>query len=798
MIKNYLKLAFRHLLRKKTFSFINIFGLTVGLTSCLLIGLFITDELSFDRFHSNADRIARVTAEMTDNGTMNLTVMTGTRVGPRFKSIFPDILEFTRTYVGRTIVSDGVNHFEENNFLYADSSFFKIFTFPVLRGDPNPLASKGNLVLTASAAKKYFGDRDPIGKILRIRDGVDCRVAAIVADPPGHSQLQFDFVAPFDLLNRNDEWFSANWITYFLLKDRQDFGAVERRINAYMQTPAIRGETSIYVKGSDYLFYHLQPITRVHLFSPLDGFTPNGSITTVYGLTIIAILILAIACFNYTNLAIAQSTSRMGEIGVRKVLGAAKSQLFTQFTGESILVALIALILALAISTQLLPAFDTLTGKQLTVAALLHMGPLLLIFLTGLLIGLLAGAYPALILSNTRLTSILRSGFRIAGGQGGLRRSLIVLQFAISLFLIITTLVILQQMNYIRNKDLGFDRDHVLVMPIDRTVHSRYPTIKSVITGLSGVVNISGSYDLPVSVGWQDDVTANTGKENRQVSIHAIPADLNFINTMDMRLLAGRDFAVRDLPENTSKDSTLPYFRFILNESAVRKIGWTPAEAIGKRVDKGGAAGEVVGVVRDFNFASMRQPIGPLVIFPDTGYVHYLLARVNSANLPALIDRIQTSWKSIIPDRPFSYHFLDEDYDRLYQTERRTGQLFTLFSALAIFLALLGLFGLAAISTVQRTKEIGIRKVLGADTFNISLLLARNFMLLIIVAFAVATPVAWIVSASWLNNFSYRIMLPVWTFPLAGLAVLLVAFATVSFHSWRASRMNPAVSLKTE
>jgi putative ABC transport system permease protein len=311
-------------------------------------------------------------------------------------------------------------------------------------------------------------------------------------------------------------------------------------------------------------------------------------------------------------------------------------------------------------------------------------------------------------------------------------------------------------------------------------------------------VNISGSYDLPVSVGWQDDVTANTGKENRQVSIHAIPADLNFINTMDMRLLAGRDFDIRDLPENTSKDSTLPYFRFILNESAVRKIGWTPEEAIGKRVDKGGAAGEVVGVVRDFNFASMRQPIGPLVIFPDTGYVHYLLARVNSANLPALIGRIQTNWKSIIPDRPFSYHFLDEDYDRLYQTERRTGQLFTLFSALAIFLALLGLFGLAAISTVQRTKEIGIRKVLGADTFNISLLLARNFMLLIIVAFAVATPLAWIVSASWLNNFSYRIMLPVWTFPLAGLAVLLVAFATVSFHSWRASRMNPAVSLKTE
>jgi putative ABC transport system permease protein len=264
-----------------------------------------------------------------------------------------------------------------------------------------------------------------------------------------------------------------------------------------------------------------------------------------------------------------------------------------------------------------------------------------------------------------------------------------------------------------------------------------------------------------------------------------------------MRLLAGKDFTAMDLPGNTSKDSTQPLYRFILNETASRKLGWTPEEAIGKRVSKG-QAGIVTGVVRDFNFTSMREPIGPLIIFPDTGYVRYMLVRLNGAQLPAQLDRMQAAWRSIIPDRPFSYHFLDEDYDRLYQAEQRTGQLFTLFSALAIFLALLGLFGLAAISTVQRTKEIGIRKVLGADTANIALLLARNFMLLILVAFGIATPIAWIVSVNWLNNFSYRISLPVWTFPLACLAVLLVAFATVSFHAWRASRTNPAISLKTE
>jgi putative ABC transport system permease protein len=795
MIKNYIKLAFRHLLRKKTFSFINIFGLTIGMISCILIGLFITDELSFDRFHSNAGRIARVTMEVSSSGTVFSTAMSGTIVGPRLQAVFPDVESFTHVYVGRTIVGVGANHFEENNFLYADSTFLRIFTFPILKGDPDPLVSKENIVLTASAAKKYFGDQDPIGKILRVGDNRNYHVAAIVADPPGNSQLQFDFIARFDNLNKPVEWFTANWITYLLLRDSHSFARLERQIDAYIQSPAVRNEMG--ARATDYIHYHLEPFTRVHLYSALAGFTPNGSIIMVYVLSIIAILILAIACFNYTNLAIAQSTSRMGEIGVRKVLGAAKSQLFTQFTGESLLITILAMILAITISIQFLPAFNTLTGKHLHWTSILHLRPLSVILGATIFVGFLAGAYPALILSNARLISILRSGFRVAGGKSGLRRSLVVLQFSISLFLIITTMVILQQMNYIRHKDLGFDRDHVLVLPIDWTIHNRYYSIKTEISRLPGVTDVSGSYDVPVSVGWQDEVSTNNGKEDIHVSIHAIPTDLNFINTMKMQLVAGKDFTPFDQPAITQKDSTKPFYHFILNESAVRKIGWTPEEAIGKRLDKN-ATGIVVGVIHDFNFTSMHEAIGPLVIWPDSSSVRYLLVRVNDIHLPELISRMQTAWKSIIPDRPFSYHFLDEDYDRLYQAEQRTGQLFSLFSGLAIFLALLGLFGLAAISTVQRTKEIGIRKVLGADTVNIAVLLARNFMFLIIVSFIIATPVAWIVTANWLNNFSYRIMLPVWTFPLAGLAVMLVAFATVSFHAWRASRTNPVVSLKTE
>jgi putative ABC transport system permease protein len=795
MISNYLKLAFRHLLRKKTFSFINIFGLTIGLTSCILIGLFIDEELSFDRFHTNADRIARVTMEISSGGTVFPSAMSGTIVGPRLQSIFPDVRAFTHVYVGREIVGEGVSHFEENNFLFADSSFFKIFTFPILKGDPDPLAEKHNIILTTSTAKKYFGDQDPIGKTLRVGDEKEYRVAAVVADPPGNSQLQFDFVARFDNLNKPVEWFTANWITYLLLGNPQSFGHLEHMIDTYIQSPAIRNEMG--ARSDDFIHYHLEPLTRVHLYSTLDGFTPNGSITAVYVLSIIAVLILAIACFNYTNLAIAQSTSRMGEIGVRKVLGAARSQLFTQFTGESLLVAFIALVLALVAAIGLLPSFNNIAGKHLTSGALLHPGPLAVIVLAGLLIGLMAGAYPALILSNARLISILRSGFRVAGGRGGLRRSLVVLQFAISLFLIITTIVILQQMNFIRHKNLGMDRDHVVVLPIDWTIRSRYHALKTEIGRLPGVMDISGSYNPPVSVGWEDEVSTNNGKEDIHVSVHAIPTDLDFLKTMKMQLVAGKDFTPFDQPAITQQDSTKPLYHFIINESAVRKIGWTPENAIGKRLNKN-APGIVIGVVHDFNYSSMHEPIGPLVLWPDTGEVRNLLVRVNDTHLPELLSRMQNTWSSIVPDRPFSYHFLDEDYDRLYQSDQRTGQLLTLFSALAIFLALLGLFGLAAISAVQRTKEIGIRKVLGANSLNIALLLARNFILLILVAFAIATPAAWIASANWLNDFSYRITLPVWTFPLAGLAVLFVAFATVSYHAWRASRINPAVSLKTE
>jgi putative ABC transport system permease protein len=799
MFKNYLKLAFRHLARKKVFSFINIFGLTLGLISCILIGLFIADELSFDTFHTNAARIVRLTMEYKKGAYPNSVAQTGTKPGPQFKRTFPEIEEYCRTALLRSTLSTGSARFTENRFMYADASCLKLFSFPVLKGDPASLSQKENILLTESAAKKYFGTTDVLGKTLQNNHGSSYRVSAILSDPPFNSQLQFDFVTSFknlDAANKEEEWFTANYITYLLLKDGHNITGLQQRINTFMQSPQVRREAAL--ESGDFLRYDLEPLTRVHLYSRLDGFTPNGSITYVYVLTAIALLILVIACFNYTNLAIAQSASRTGEIGIRKVLGAGKDQLFTQFTGESLLLTFIALVLAVAISTQLLPAYNELTGKHLLVSDLLRFGPLLSLFIAAAFIGLLAGAYPALVLANTRLINILKSGFRITGGNAGLRRTLIVGQFVISFFLIVTTIVILQQMSFIRNKKLGLDRDHVLVVPVDYHMHDRYAALKAAMASLPGVENISGSYDLPISAGWGDGLEADNGHEKVRFTVTAIPADLNYLNTMNMQLAAGSDFTAADLPAGTgSNDTTAPRYRYILNETAVRKIGWTPQEAIGKTISRGDP-GIVKGVVKDFHFASMHQEIGPLMLFADTSFVRNMLIRVNGNQLSRVIPALQATWKTYVPDEAFDYHFLDEDYNRLYTVEGRTASIFTLFASLAILLACLGLFGLSAISAIQRTKEIGIRKVLGASLLNITFLMARNFVVLVGLALLIATPLAWLAASRWLESFAYRIQVQPWIFLAAGAAGIGLAFFTVSFHAVRVGNKNPSETLKTQ
>ncbi|HEY4208097.1 MAG TPA: ABC transporter permease [Puia sp.] len=797
MFKSFWKIAWRNLRKNKLYTFVNILGLTIGITSCILIGLYVTQELSFDRFHANADRIARVTMEFTDGATVDRVALSGTKVGPQFKRTFPAIQAFTRTISYNNTVSVDDRTFNEARFLYADSSFFTVFSFPLVKGNPSTVLSlPGQLVITESMAKKYFGQTDPIGKTLRVNDSRDYTITGVAKDAPANSQILFNFVASFTSLSqaRQEIYWTANYVTYFLLAHPEALAPVQKQITAYMQTEDVRKE----VGAASHLTYHLEPLTRVHLYSTLDGLEPNGSITYVYILSGIALLILIIACVNYTNLATAQSQGRTGEISIRKVLGAGKGQLFQQYLGESILLTFMALALAIFVAIQLLPLLNDISGKSLTTFALLKPWPILALLGLGLLVSFLAGAYPAFVLSNVRLMNILRSGFRMSSSGGNLRKSLIVVQFVISVFLMISTMVILQQLSYIRNKNLGYDKEHVLMLPATQEIHNRYDAVKAAVRQIPQVVDAGGASGTPIFVGWTDGLSATTETGKKNFSVKAIPCDADFIKTMGMQLVAGEQFTPGDVHLMTIPDTSRDFrYSFILNESAVKALGWTPEQAIGKTVEKDNP-GTVRAVVKDFHFSSMHEAIGPLVIFLDTQWVNHIYVSVSGKDMPGTIAKLQAVWKEYAPHHPFEYHFLDEDYNNLYKTETRMGQLFSTFSITAILLACLGLFALAAFTTAQRTKEIGIRKVLGASLTSLAGMLSKDFLQLVAIASLIALPVSWWAMHNWLAGFIYHIDMSWWMFAAVILLALLIALATVSFQAIRAGLSNPVKSLRSE
>jgi putative ABC transport system permease protein len=799
MFKTYLKIALRNIRKNKLYSFINIAGLAMGIVCCILIGLFISSELRFDRFHKNAGRIVRATMEYSSGGIVNKVALTGTKVGPQFKRTFPAVEDYVRTMKFPRIITYKDKQFTEKQFYYADESFLKIFSFPLVKGDAaTALATDDKVLMTESAAKKYFGTTDVIGKVIRIGDKKDFIISGVAKDVPRNSQIQFDFVVNFTNLDasKNEIWWTANYITYFLLHDKNQLAGLQQQIAAYMKTDAVRKEARM--AGNDYLTYQLEPFTKVHLHSSLEGFEPNGSITYVYVLAIIAILILIIACVNYTNLAIAQSVNRSGEIGIRKVMGAYRMQLFTQFIGESMLITLIAMILALLISIQLLPFFNDVTGKHIITADLLSAGTLLTILATGFVISLIAGIYPALILSGSIIIKILKQGFSFSSKGTGLRKSLIVVQFVISLFLIITTVIILQQISFIRHKNLGYDKDHVLVIPVNFPTPAQYDALKDAVKLLPAVKNVSGAYGVPTFVTWGDGINADNGTQKVSFSITAMPVDLDFLKTMNMQLVAGSDYTPADLQlMDTSNNGKNFLYTYMLNETAVKMIGWTPEQAIGKIVDRG-TPGIVKGVIKDFHFASMHEPVGPLMMFMDKGFVRNMFIKVQGTDIATLISQVEKIWKDRVPNRPFEYRFLDEDFNSLYKTEQRTAKLFTAFAGMAIMLAALGLFGLAAFTTTSRTKEIGIRRVLGANIFDITANISKDFIVLVCFAIIITTPLAWLASGKWLQDFAYRIHIQSWVFIASAITILLITLATVSFHAVKAALMNPVKSLRTE
>lgn len=799
MFRNYLKTAFRNLGKNKLYSGINIIGLTAGLAACLLIGVFINHELSYDKFNSNADRIVRVTMEYSNAGTINQTATTGTKVGPQFKRTFPAVEEYARTFISHGIIKYGDKIFDEQRILFADDPFFKIFSFKLIVGDASTALNAPNkIVMTRSMAKKYFGDEEALNKTIT-GFGKELTVSGICEDAPQNSQIKFDFVTQFLNLGNNvnvEKWWEANWITYLLVRDKKDISQLQQQVAAYMKTNEVRTEARL--DGSDYLTYRLEPLQTVHLRSSLAGFEPNGNMYYIYMFAVIALLILVIASANYTNLATAQSTGRGSEIGMRKVMGASKKQVFFQFIGESTLITFVSAGLALALGIFLIPYFNNITGKEFTAEVLLQPLPVISLIVFAVVVSFLAGFYPAMILSGTTVLGVLKKGFRITGGSGTLRKSLIIVQFSISVFLIIYTAIILQQMNFMQTKNLGYDKDHVVVLPIAGKMRGDFQNIKDAITKVAGVEGVTAAYETPEFVEWGDGIVVTDEKGKREVSLNAMPVDLDFAKTLKMQIVSGRDFQPSDFgmmdTSNRYENFQQPY---IINESLAKKIGWTPEQAIGKTIEKG-SPGPVVGVIKDFNFSSLREPIGPLLIFLGRDFSRSFMVRVNGKDIKPTLGRLEMLWKQRIPDRPFTYHFLDEDYDKLYVGEQRSSSLFTVAASLAILLACLGLFGLAAFTTVQRTKEIGIRRVLGANIPDITMLIAKNFLLMIGIAIIIAIPLAWYAGNKWLEDFAFRIPIQSRVFVGAAAATILIALATVSFHSVRSALMNPVKSLRSE
>lgn len=797
MIRNYFKTAIRNLWKNKTSSFINIFGLTIGLCSCLLIGLYIQHELSYDKFQTKGDRIARVImAYKFDGGTeMKKGNFTSARVAPRFKQTFSEIESAVRMTQHSRVVQYKDKLINEKSFMYADPTFFNLFSFKLLQGDPsNVLNAPNKVIVTESTAKRYFANEDPVGKVLKVgSDTTLYQVTGVIQDCPSNSQIKFDFLssrASLGLAGEEKTYWDANYTTYFLLKNKESIVPLQAKITPFMQKE-MTGQGAI-------VDFELEPFNKIHLYSLYEGFEPNNNIAYIYILEAVALLMLAIACFTYVNLNTARSMERAREVGVRKVIGADNNQLFWQFIGESALLCTISTILSILAAALLLPVFNQLTDKQLTIDAIFSIqfiaGALLLI----LLVSLLAGTYPALILSNFQPVKVLKGSFKNTNSGQWLRKSLIVFQFSISVVLIISTFIMQKQLNYIQNRNLGYNREQVLVLPMDGKMQAKVDLIKQEFKSNHNVVSVSGCTNLPTNILSGYNMRSATMPETQQIAVTANVVDEDFVNTIGLQILTGSNLTQEDIKDASYDDYKKNTFHFILNESAARQLGWTPEQAIGKKMFLDASRpGYVKAVVKDFNFESLHSPIRPLVLFPEArGRI--LLLKLTGNDLQQTISFLESKWKTLVPYRPFEYHFLDEDFNRLYSSEMRLGRVLTIFASIAIALACLGLLGLSAYSAKQRVKEIGIRKVLGASVSNITALLSIDFVKLVFISIIISTPVAWWMMNKWLLSFAYKTQMNWWIFALAGACAIAIALITIGFQAIKSALANPVRSLRSE
>ncbi|MBO9202653.1 MULTISPECIES: ABC transporter permease [Niastella] len=807
MLKNYLKIALRNLWKSKGFSAINIIGLAIGLATCLLIMLFVLDELSYDRYNKKADRIYRVDGDIKFGGNHFILAVAPDPMGATLKKDYPQVEQYVRFRgQGGLLLKKGNENVQEDKVIYADSTLFDVFTLPMLDGDPQTaLQAPNSLVITATTALKYFNTTQAVGRTMLVNNRDNYKITAVIKDIPAQSHFNFDFFVSMATLeeSRRNNWVSNNFNTYVVLKEGSDPKKLEAQFDALIDKyvgPAVKQIMSIdmaeFKKAGNYEKQYLTPLTSIHLHSDKTGeLAPNSNIQYVYIFSAIAFFILLIACVNFMNLSTARSANRAREVGVRKVLGSLKANLVKQFLTESILISCMALVLALGLTFIMLPTFNHLAAKEIKLDLLSNPWLLPALLLMVLITGLLAGSYPAFYLSSFKPIQVIKGKLAAGFKTSWLRSGLVVFQFAISIILIIATIVIYKQLNFIQSHKTGFNREQVLVIHSTSPLGSKAKTFREEVVKISGVENATMTGYLPTN-GWRNDnpVFADpTLDQKKAVSMQTWDVDEQYISTLGMELVTGRNFSKEFLTDSSA---------IIINEAAAKMYGFT--EPIGKNLyylrdinTRSASVLHVIGIVKDFNFTSFRQQVTPLALLMGENAGNTAI-RINSKNIPHLVTQIENLYNKMAPGEPFDYTFMDEDFNNLYRTEQRMGVIAISFSALAILIACLGLFGLAAYAAEQRTKEIGIRKVLGATVSNITAMLSKDFLKLVVVAAVIAFPLAWWFMHSWLQDFAYRTNISWWVFIMAGVVAAFIAVFTVSFQTIRAALMNPVKSLRNE
>jgi putative ABC transport system permease protein len=807
MFENYFKTAWRNLRKNKTFTILNIIGLSIGLACSLLIALYVLDELSYDRFNTQADRIYRIDEQLkfgdfNYNGAEVPAIM-----GPTFIKDFKEIEHYTRFKSSPgVVIQKGSENIREDRVVYADSSLFDVFTLNMITGNKKTALKEPNsLVITESIARKYFNSLDILGKTVLVDGTTNYKITGVIKDFPRQSHFNFDLFMPISKLDnsRNDSWINFNFQTYLLLKPGTDIPQFEKQLNkAFEQYLSPQYKTVLntskvdFKKAGNYIKCSLMPLLDIHLYSHLaDELGINGSVQDVYIFSAIAIFILLIACINFMNLSTACTANRAKEVGVRKVLGGLKNSLVAQFLIESLVAGFLSFVTAIVIAAFLLPLFNELADKQINISILLHPSIVLGLFLLLILVSLISGSYPAFFLSSFQPIKILKGNLSMGFKGSVLRNTLVVLQFTISVILMIGTLIIYNQLQYIRDKDLGFNKEQVLLLQNTFALNNNTKAFTDELLQTPGVKNITSSSFLPVtgSRTSQGFVTVPPFDGKNFTLMQAWSVDERYLPTFQIPLKNGRNFSAQYPTDSTA---------VIINETAAKLFeGVDPVNKKLYQIDDLSTgklvAYNIIAVIKDFNFNSLRDQVAPLVLKlqQDNGG---MAIRISTRDIPGLLNVIKAKWKSMSSAQPFSYVFLDEEFNKQYSADQRIGQIFLLFAILAIFIACLGLFGLVTFAAEQRVKEIGIRKVLGAEIKDIFKMLSKDFVKLLLLSICIASPIGWWAMNKWLQDFAYRISIGWWMFVAVGAICLLIALVTISFQAIKAAVANPVKSLRAE